>query len=103
MLVFFQALVPDVHVEMVSIMSINGQGFYLCVRPDHREWWIQFQARHPEFISLAHVKYNTVRKTEDGLPYLCLVFTSRKDLIRWLADVFSLSYGVRNLIQLVLV
>lgn len=46
MLVLFRALVPDVHVEMVSIMSIDGQGFYLCVRPDHSKYWTRFKERY---------------------------------------------------------
>lgn len=63
MLVLFRALVPDVHVEMVSVMSSDGQGFYLCVRPDHREWWIQFQVRHPEFYFLSSCKVQRCKES----------------------------------------
>lgn len=101
MLTFFRALVPDIHIEAVSVMS-NERGFYLCMRPNHQEWWIWFRSRHPDFISLAHAKFNAIRKTEDGLPYLCPVFPTREDLFGWLADVFSLSLGMRKLIRLVM-
>jgi len=96
----FQRLIPDVRVESVRVVNARDQGYYLFVQPDHQAYWVQFRHEHRELITLACRRYNASRRAKDGRLYLCPVFASKEDLFSWLADIFRLTQGEKNLLRL---
>ncbi len=94
--------IPGVRVESVRILSSPSPAaslttklaYWIQVVPNHDRYWRQFKKHYPNSESLA-LNYGANVDI-----YSCPEFSTRRDLIRWLADTLELTWGERKLLYL---
>jgi len=94
--------VPEVCVTgvKVSCWVVDGvETYFLTVYPDHVKYWSHFHKRYPWCEQVA-LRYGA--EEQASCAQLCLMFSTRKELLDWLFDTIGLSQGERNLLHLYL-
>jgi len=84
--------VPSMTVVSAFITkTTDGQRYFILVTPDHSKYWARFKERYFDSEKLAQERGAKIEVA-------CPEFPTREALLSWLADVLSLSWGVRHLL-----
>ena len=86
--------VPDMRVSYAVVTdSVRRRGYFILVDPDHIGYWARFKRRYPYCAHVAQVRGARV-------DVACPEFSTKKELLDWLADILDLSQGERRLLYI---